>query len=198
MSFAWAFYSIPRTAVSAYFSGPCPEKIGAIHAALKWDEGALDDEAAEFVARHIASRGLNYSGLDEDQAALLDEALGMLTSPEGLAEALELKPESPDFVHPSVIDSLLRNAGAAQMPTLLLPILRSGRRFGAAGPTSDCNYCVLTPSEAGQLASELSAVLSATKSWGKEKWMPDLVTECLIGPLIQAEKADRHLLGLLG
>jgi hypothetical protein len=197
MSFAWAFYTVSRSKFEGCFSGPHPEKQERIISALTWD-GGVDLDAAEFAANHIANHGLDYSGLSIEDATLLDECFAMLISPEGLGEELECVSQSPDFVHPSVVESLHRAADASKITVRLLPILRSGRRYGAAEPTPNCNYCFFSPSEAKDLARELSAILSAINNWGKEKWMPDLVTECLLQPLTKCVESDRPLIGRLG
>ena len=198
MSFAWAFYSVSQADFEGHFLGPHPEKLEAFTSALTWDEGAFDEESAQQIAEHLAEHGLNYADLDEDRAALLDEAVPMLISEEGVGSSLQRVPESPEFVHPFVIESLLRAAKVGRISVLLLPILESGRRYGATGPTEGCNYCVLSPSEAESLALELSTILGATKDWGKEEYMPELVRKCLIGPLEKANKKKRALLGVLG
>lgn len=197
MSFAWSFYTVSPTGFESYFAGPHPDKLATLTAALTWDDG-VDPDAAEFAAARIANHGLDYSGLSAEEGTLLDECLAMLTSDEGLGEEIERKPQSPDFVHPSVIESLLRAAHSSKIDVRLLPILRSGRRYGESVPTPNCNYCLLSPAEAKELASELTAILSATKSWGKESWMPQLVAECLLQPLSKSVETERLLLGRLG
>src|SRR5262245_14999845 len=130
MSFAWAFYSVAQADFEDHFLGPHPEKLQEFTSALTWDEGPLDEESAQQIGRHLAEHGLDYAHLDEDKAALLDKAVPMLLSPEGLGPSLQRVPESPEFVHPSVIESILRAAQVGSIPIRLLPILKSGRRYG--------------------------------------------------------------------
>lgn len=197
MSFAWAFYTVSVPRWESCFQGAHTEKAQAFLSALTWDE-AVDQEAARFAADHLARNGLEYSGLSEDDACLIDECISLLTSEEGLGHELEREAVSPDFVHPSAVEKLLRAAEAAKVRCDLLPLLRSGRRYGAVAPSSTCNYCVLTPSESAGMVKELSSVLASTKGWGKDAWIPDLVRECLVQPLTKAAESERLLLGLLG
>ena len=197
MSFGWNFSTVTRAAFESYFAGPHPERLAEFREALLWDEGAFAEEDAEAVAAHLAAYGLDYAQSDGRMGRLLDQSLPMLLSQEGLGPQVQIAPVSPDFVNPSAIGSLIRAASAAGLSIRLLPVLKAGRRYSTGVPCIDCNYCYLSIEEASELCAELSAILRSTTEWGRETWMPELVQECLLGPLAQAQPGQ-DILGVLG
>src|SRR5262249_33223892 len=100
-----------------YFGHATPEEVEEMVAAATWerreygDDGDSEDLASiERVVRHVATTGLSYAGLSVDDAGILDGSLGLLFSPEGLEKQLGVGHESPDDLHPMIIEELLRRA----------------------------------------------------------------------------------------
>src|SRR6185369_441911 len=111
----------------------------------------------------------------------------------GLWEQLEMESESPDGLHPSVVEEIFPFADAET--NTLLPILEGGRRYGEAKVT-DCDYCFLSVAECERLLSGLRRVLSQDRHW-TDDWVPDVIDECLAGPLQAAVSKKRPLFGTL-
>jgi hypothetical protein len=192
MSRLWSFYSYSQPEFDAYLGGGRAGAAEELTAAAMWDEDAWDDpEAVRVLCSTIARRGVDYAGLSPSEAALLDALVPALFAPEGLAEPWSVEAESPDGLHPSAMNELLpRSQGAA-----LLPMLLGGRRHGEPNP-SQCGYCFLTPTECAQLVSEAERALASNSTWN-EKWVPEVVNECLIGPLRSAMSKGRPVFGVL-
>ena len=62
---------------------------------------------------------------------------------------------------------------------------------------SECEYCFLSLVECEQMAVEAERALASGGPWSGE-WLPDVVSECLIGPLRLAASKGRPLFGALG
>lgn len=193
MSQLWHFYSYSEAAFKAYLGGGDAVATEEVVAAATWDEGAWSDlEAVRRLSSTIAQRGIDYPGRSPSEAALLDELIPALFAPEGLAEQWAVVAESPDGLHPSVVRELLpRSQGAS-----ILPILLGGRRYGAA-ELFDCGYCFLDPAECERLAAEAGRALASGGPWSGA-WLPEVVAECLIGPLRSASSKGRPVFGSLG
>ncbi len=193
MSRLWSFYSYNPARFTSYFDGSVTDAASHVFEATAWEDGVWRDPAVPArLAAQVTIGGISYDELPPADATVLDQMLPMLFAPEGLAEQWEVVPESPDGLHPSVIRELLPRAGRA----VLLPVLLGGRRIGAVEP-SECGYCLLTPAECERLAAEAEQVLASGRPWSQE-WVPDVVDECLIGPLRAAVSKGRPLFGLLG
>ena len=193
MSRQWSFYSYSSERFADYFDGSVPDAARQVVDAATSDDGAWRDPAAPArVAAWITAGGIRYEGLSSADATVLDQLLPMLFAPEGLAEQWEVAPESPDGLHPSVVQELLLRAGVA----VLLPVLVCGRRFEATEPSS-CEYCFLTPAECERLAGEAERALASIGPCSTAR-LPDIVHECLIGPLMSAATKGQSLFGVLG
>lgn len=192
MSRLWHFFSYSQPAFDAYLGGGGAGTVEEVIAAVLWDEEAWADAAdARRLAERSAHDGISYANLSSREASCLDQLLQALFAPEGLAEKWEVVPESPDGLHPSIVQELLpRAVGATLMPVLLV-----GRRYGAA-ESSACGYCFLSPTECERLAAEAEQALASTNAWSGA-WLPGVVVDCLIGPLRSASSKGRPVFGSL-
>jgi hypothetical protein len=194
----WFFYTYSQRRFETYLAQGHPDVLRVVEAATRdggaW--GACDDHDAQALCRlagRIAESGLDYSGLMPREAYMLDALMPLLFSRDGLAEQLELVPESPDGLHPSEIDVLLSQSGVGPA---LLPILLGGRRFGSSEP-SDCDYCLLAATECMQMLSEVDRAISEYDPRSNAVDI-DSIRECLIGPLRSSIDKGRPLFGSLG
>jgi hypothetical protein len=190
----WWFYSYSARRFASYFDGSVPDAASDLVDAATWDDGGgwPEPSVPARLAALITAEGIRYEGMATTDAVALDQLLPMLFAPEGLAEKWEVVPESPDGLHPWVVTELLpRATGAA-----LLPVLIGGRRFGVSEP-SLCEYCFLSADECELIAREAEQALSSGGPWSAA-WVPDVVQECLVGPLRSAISKGRPLFGSLG
>jgi hypothetical protein len=198
MSRLWFFYSYSQRRFETYLAKGHPDVLRVIEAATR-DEGAwgacnVDDvQVVCWLAERIPASGLDYSGLTPRAAYMLDALMPLLFSRDGLAEQLELVPESPDGLRPSEIDLLLSQSGVR---AALLPILRGGRRFNSSEP-SDCDYFLLTAAECVEMLSEVDRAISEFDS-RTDAVEIESIRECLIGPLQRSIDRGRPLFGALG
>ena len=197
MSYLWSFQSFDPAKSQHIFGGGDPCARDAVVRALTWDEDAFDDvDAVVFVAEWIVSHGITYAGLAGSMRELLDDLIPVIFSPEGLAQELDVRPESPDGVHPSVFEEII--ARASGHPSLrMLPLFRRGRRHGETETTSRCEYVILTPDELSTLCEELEAVLGQTVAWSADG-LPELIRECLLDVAAAISSRDRAAVALLG
>ena len=193
MSRLWWFCSFNPRRFAAYFDGSEPDAARQIIEAATWEDGVWEDpEAPERLAARITEAGIRYDELLESDASALDELIALLFSPEGLAEQWEVVAESPDGLHPSLIRELLLHNRDA----VFLPILLEGRRYGADLPSPSA-YCFLSSAECTQLIEEAKQALATGGPWS-ERWVPDVVAECLCAPLQAAVAKRRPIFGSLG
>ena len=193
MSWLWHFYSYSQPAFDAYLGGGRAGAVEEVVDAVAWDGWAWADPVViRRLAERVAHRGISYAGLTRHEAECLDELIPALFAPEGLAAQWDVVPESPDGLHPSVVQEMMRRAAGAA----LLPILLSGRRYGAVEPCA-CGYCLLSSSEAEQMAAEAERTLASTRAWSGA-WVPGVVRDCLLDPLRSAFAKGRTLIGKLG
>jgi hypothetical protein len=192
------FYSYSQCRFETYLAKGHPDVLRVVEAATR-DVGAWsacdddDAQAVRWLAGRIAESGLDYSGVMPREAYLLDALMPLLFTRDGLAEQLEVVPESPDGLHPSEIDVLLRQSGVRPA---LLPILLGGRRFGSSEP-SDCDYCLLTAPECVQMLSEVDRAISECDPCSEAVDI-ESIRECLITPLRSSTNKGRRLFGSLG
>lgn len=193
MARLWWFYSFCPERFAAFFDGSVPDAERRVVDAATW-EGSFwrDPSVPARLAARMTAGGIRYDGLSAADAAALDQLLPMLFSPEGLAEQWEVVAESPDGLPPSVVQELLPRVTGA----VLLPVLVGGRRFGEAEPSA-CEYCCLSPAECGRLVDEVERALASGGPWSGA-WLPEVVGECLLGPLQSSLSTGRPLFGSLG
>ena len=169
-------------------------------AAATWQERADGDDVdlrpIEEVVRCVATGGLSYSGLTAEQAAMLDQRLMVLFSPEGLEAQLEIEPESPDGVHPSIIEELLQRA-QGRVELSYLPVLLHGWRHGVGDLTAKCEYVLLYPEHLPPLAAEIDAVVKLALPWS-ESYVPEVVDKCLVQVVRNVIPKQKGLAGFLG
>lgn len=194
MSYMWNFYSFSSLKFDAIAGSGDAGHEELIVDAVTWDDWG-DMEAIERLAKAFVRSGPSYDTLSKDDASIMDGLIAMLFSPEGLEEELEIEPESPDGLHPSVVDEMIRRA-EGQIELQLFPILNGGRRLGSDGPVH-CEYFLLSCDEVGVLRSEVEQILALPGSWSESN-VPDLINECLLDVLKEVEAKPKSLMGSLG
>ena len=199
MSYAWSFHSFSINKFKHYFGHATPEEVEAMVEAAIWQEKAegstVDLAPIKAVVRHVATNGLSYAGLTPEQAKILDHRLGVLFSPEGI-EDLEIEPESPDFVHPSIIAELIQRA-QGRVELKILPVLAHGWRHGEDNLAANCEYVILFPELLPQLAAEIETVVKLPLPWS-EDYVPEVVDECLLKVIRNVISKKKGLAGFLG
>lgn len=192
MSYLWWFSSFSPVAFKQLLAGEHPQELDAFVARVASSFDALEaaPEDAE-IARKLLASGFSYEGFDRRTARTADEIVASAFSDDGLRDVLEIKPLSPDGVHPSVIEELI-----ARTDPSILPSLVTGRRFGEDGP-APCEYCILSPEEVALALDEIGRAVSVPVPWST-KYVPDLVRECLIEPLTIGMANGRWIFGALG
>ncbi len=195
MSYNWAFYSMPYQTFNKVVGGGDPDIETRAIEAVTWEKlyKGDDEQIVCRLARSVIRNGIDYALLHEKEALMLDEVVRALFSSEGLAEDLELDPESPDGLHPSIVEELLSAAGNHELR--LLPILTAGRRFRTTAPSS-CEYCILSTEEVSDLLSEVEQIITQAPKWSAD-YVPDVINECLCEPLASAKEKGRALYGQL-
>ncbi len=194
MSYAWSFNSFaPANLQSIFGGGDSDMEAEIVEAAM--EEGLGEEALIERLAHILVQSKTPYAQLSVKEASALDELIAFLFTPEGLEEQLDVQPESPDFVHPSIIDELISRA-AGRATLRLLPLLQSGRRLGESEP-SDCAYCILSSAEVAQLQREVQQVMPLTVAW-TEDYMPTVVQECLLDVLANVRDEQKALAAVLG
>jgi len=195
MSYLWSFHSFPTQAFGRVFGGAQPAEVEDFVGFLQSEFCGLDRfPGAPALARNVLSTGLSYDGLDAASARIVDEIVGVAFSPEGFEQVLQLDHLSPDGLHSSVVSELLARAKAGAPPTLL-PILQKGRRYGQR-ESSPCEYCILAEGEVPLLLDEVRRAMAASLPWS-DSWVPEVVQECLEGPVAAAASQKRALFGRL-
>jgi hypothetical protein len=203
MSYAWTFHSFSLEKFQRYFGQASPQEVEEMVAAATWqelgsgnDEDAADLEPIEETVRRIATHGISYEGLSSDDARTLDECIAVLFSPEGLEEQLEISHESPDGVHPTIVEELLRRA-EGRLELRYLPVLRQGWRYGSGDLAANCQYVLLHPEHLQPLADEIAEVIALPLPWS-ENSLPGIVEECLSQVLQTVIAKNKGLAGFLG
>ncbi|HEV2705114.1 MAG TPA: hypothetical protein VGV59_04270 [Pyrinomonadaceae bacterium] len=191
MSYSWSFHSFSDEAFHNVFGRSSPEQVSEFLELAASDLGDLSAEIAH-ASRSMLMSGISYDGVSPQASRAMDEVLRFAFSPEGLEAQLEVKPLSPDGIHPAVIAELVRRLNA---PTPLLAALLRGRRYGQAEP-ADCEYCIFRPDEVSAVLKEIRNACAASEVWSAE-YMPDLLQECLIEPFEVAVRAGRPVFCVL-
>jgi hypothetical protein len=179
-----------------------------------------EDDDRVILAREIVRSGVSYDGLDPEDATRLDELILGFFCAEGLEGALAGKPESPEFVNMIVIDELLRRASGRSMtsvarqsflqrlfqrqstlsepfavPMRLLPLMRTGRRYGDEEPPDyDAMYVIFSPEELRELSSEIRAILALPGTWAADH-VPTEAQENLVAVFEKVAASGRWLAG---
>ena len=187
MSFLWHFSSYDHAKL-----GSLTET--SIADALLWDDGAFDDPSAvQRLAKHIASAGIEYSGLSATDAELLDELVPLLLSPEGLESELAVEPESDDGLAPTIVAEMIEHLPTASY----LRWLVRGRRHGSESTDVECNYVILSPTDVTDLLTECTSVMDSHPDWSQD-YAPDVIRECLIDTLTSIQAKGKYAIGALG
>jgi len=203
MSYAWSFQSFSFDKFQHYFGHARAAEVEEMVTAATWeareegdDEAGTDLEAMEVVVRRVATSGLSYAGLSGDEARILDDCIAVLFSPEGFEEQLEIEHESPDGVHPTIIEELLRRA-EGRVELRYLPVLRHGWRYGAGDLEAHCEYALLQPEHLQPLADEIATVVALPSPWSGSH-VPEVVDECLAQVLKTVVPKKKGLAAFLG
>ena len=187
MSFLWHFSSYDHAKLGSLTES-------AIADALLWDDGAFDNvSSVQRLAQHIASAGISYSGLSATDAALLDELIPMMFSPEGLESELALEPESDDGLAPTIVSEMVEHLPTASC----LRWLVRGRRHGSESFDVECNYVILSPTDVTDLLAECASVMDSSPDWSQD-YVPDVIRECLIDTLTSIQAKGKYAIGALG
>jgi len=196
MSYLWSFYSFPESEFGRVFgSGDAAVEKSAIEAATWEEAGFTDPGAAGELAARIVRQGISYDGLTTQEASLLDDLILILFSPEGLWEQLSIEPESPDGLHPEIVEEVAQHVSPEQAQNLL-PYLIDGRRFKNGGKPTGEVYCVLSPPEVSSLVGTVMAAVERADQWS-EPYVPEVIQECLIDVLDQTAEKKRWCIGFL-
>lgn len=185
MSYSWSFHSFSDESFGDVFGRSSPQRVGEFLESAAYALGEVSPEISH-ASRSMLTSGISYDGLSPGASRAMDEVVKLAFSPEGLGAELGVEHLSPDGVHPSVIDELVRRPGA---PAPLLACLLRGRRFGQAG-TADCGYCIFRPGEVSAVLEEIRHACAADAAWSAD-YLPELLQECLVEPLEAAERAGR-------
>ena len=228
MGSGWYIKTFDRRRWDDIFGGGMPGAEQKILDALLWEEdGYLDDDPdgpnreqvlasrkgrrAKTLAGHLVTTGFTYRGLDRACALLLDRFGATLWSPEGLADDLDVKRYSPDFVSMTMVEELLHRMGHVQSswsrllqpllghqvtrsPARQLPLLLTGRRNGTeAQPTRTVHefYVIFSPAEVVELSNEVRAAIDAPIPWRHPKDQPGLTEHYLLSPLTKVIESSR-------
>jgi hypothetical protein len=185
MSYSWSFHSFSDDAFRGVFGRSTSQQVGEFLESAADALGSASPEISQ-AARSMLMSGISYDGASPGASRAMDEAIKLAFSSEGLEAELEVEHLSPDGVHPSVIDELVRRLDA---PTTLLAGLLRGRRFGQSEP-ADCGYCIFRPGEVSAVLHEIRNACAAGVVWSAD-YLPELVQECLVEPFEAAERAGR-------
>jgi hypothetical protein len=191
MSFAWWFASFEPDALARLLGGGHERELDAFVDFVGSGSDEFDPLDPE-IARTLLESGFSYEALDARSARTADDIVIAAFSEDGFWDLLAMRPESPDSLHPSVIDELLGRAGGGAM----LPLLRMGRRCGEETP-SHCEYAVLAPEEVAILLKEVRRAMAAPVQWSAP-YVPEVVVECLIQPLESGVRDGRWVFASLG
>ena len=168
MSYSWSFHSFSDEAFRDVFGHSSPQQVGKFLETATYALGDVSPEIAH-ASRSMLMSGISYEGASPKASRAMDEVIKHAFSSEGLEAELELEHLSPDGVHPSVIDELVRRLDA---PAPLLACLLRGRRFGRSEP-ADCEYCIFRPEEVSAVLHEIRNACAADAAWSAD-YLPDL------------------------
>jgi hypothetical protein len=185
MSYLWSFQSFSDEAFRKVFGRSSPQQVSEF---LEFAAYALGDVSPEIAhaSRSVLMSGISYDGVSPNAARAIDEVIKLAFSSEGLEAELEVEHLSPDGIHPSVIDELMRRLDA---PAPLLAGLLRGRRFGQTESVA-CEYCIFRSDEVPAVLQEILNACAAEVPWSAE-YIPGLLKECLVGPFETAQRTGR-------
>ena len=192
MSYLWTFHSFDAERLSALFADPLGQAVGRLRELVRSPEaGFRDPDTADLVVEALVASGLSYENLDQRQARVADEIIGLIFSPEGFAADLDMVSLSDEGVHHGELKELMQRNPQA---TLLTILVRSGRRAGQDQPVQ-CEYCILEPSEVSAMIDEVQTAIAQPVEWSDE-WRLANTQEFLLAPLAAA--SSRWVYGHLG
>jgi hypothetical protein len=192
MSFSWWFASFDPDALARLLGGGHERELDAFVDLVGTGSDDFGPPSDPEIARALLESGFSYEPFDARSARTADEIVLAAFSEAGFWDVLAMQAESPDGVHPGVIDELLGRGGGGAM----LPLLRDGRRCGEETP-SPCEYIVLAPEEVTILLKEVRRAMAAPVAWSAP-YVPELVVECLIEPLENTAGGGRWVFASLG
>ncbi len=192
MSFAWWFASFEPDALARLLGGGHEREIDSFVDLVGTGSDEFGPPSDPEVARALLESGFSYEGFDARSARTADDIVLAAFSDVGFWEVLAMRAESPDGVHPGVIDELLGRGGGGAM----LPLLRSGRRCGEETATA-CEYMVLAPEEVTILLKEVRRAMAAPVQWSAP-YVPQVVVQSLIEPLQNGVREGRWVFASLG
>ncbi len=192
MSYAWSFASFEPDALARLLGGGHDVELDAFVDLVGTGSDEFGSPSDPEVARALLELGFSYEGFDARSARTADDIVLAAFSEVGFWDVLAMEAESPDGVHPGIIEELLGRSGGGAM----LPLLRTGRRCGEETP-SPCEYAVLAPEEVTILVKEVRRAMAAPVQWSAP-YVPEVVVECLIEPLENGVRDGRWVFASLG
>jgi hypothetical protein len=202
MSYAWSFQSFSWPKFQQLFGQANPDQAAQLASAATAVDRQYGLQAPEVrqsiedLFQRLAMYGLDYKNLTEAEARIVDEHMVALFNSDELSGAWEVEPLSPDGVHPTVIEELIRRA-EDRTDLHYLPMLRHGRRYGASDLQPKCEYVIFHPMELPLLAEEIDRAVARSIPWS-EDYVPEIVEECLSEVIAAAIEQDKGLAGFLG
>jgi hypothetical protein len=175
---------------------------------------APEGQAALVLAAHLIENEFTYDGIGEAQAVMLDEFARTVCSPEAVGDYLHVKGHSPGpYVGQLQILELLDRLGYVPSPLsrLLkrlrtappqngepryLPMLVTGRRFGAEEQLKSpgfCGYAIFSPAEVVELREEVVTAINAPAPWKDASRQPKETDEYFLVPLTQVINSGRWM-----
>jgi hypothetical protein len=192
MSYSWSFASFEPDALARLLGGGHERELDAFVDLVGSGSDEFGPPSDPLIARALLESGFSYEDFDARSARTADDIVFAAFSPDGFWDLLAMEAESPDGLHPTVIEELLERGGGGAM----LPLLRTGRRCGEETP-SGCQYVVLSPEEVAILLKETRRAMAAPTRWSAP-YLPQVVVECLIEPLERGVREGRWVFASLG
>ena len=188
----WWFYTFDITKFENLVGSKNETIAQTVIEAATWED---ENEELSRAASNLVMNGFDADNCSEDNLKTYDELFQILFSPEGLSDELDIKPISPDGVHPSLIVEMLEHAKDTSMTQMLIN-LKSGRRYKQVF-TSDCEYCILTTNEVAALHNEVEKIINHGHNWSEQSY-PSVLKECLLDVLTTAQNNGNAVIALLG
>jgi hypothetical protein len=192
LSFAWWFASFEPDALARLLGGGHERELDAFVDLVGTGSDEFGPPSDPEVARTLLESGFSYEAFDARSARTADDIVLAAFSEVGFWDVLAMAAESPDGLHPGVIDELLGRGGGGAM----LPLLQTGRRCGEE-TASACEYVVLAPEEVTILVNEVRRAMAAPVGWSAPH-VPQAVVACLLEPLQNGVRDGRWVFASLG
>ena len=165
MSMGWWLYSYSHDEFHSLLGSQSSSAKDAVVDATTWDDWHENMEKVALVSAALVDSKKPYSLIPEADYNILDEAITLLFCPEGLADQLLVKPQSPYGISPNLVDELIKRCDEPG-EGICLECFKNGRRLG--GPGGDTNYFLMPPAEWSQLLIEARAAYLRDIPWSDE------------------------------